>query len=120
MDDGQARAYVGFEEEFHAALAGRIFQTGIFLKVRGSRHFVGRHHIDIVREQFLVAGRHLFIGRTVHEDRVEDIHGQDFPHHLGYATLSALFHGFPVVRGVYSLATEGRVRASADAHQVEF
>ena len=74
IDDRESGAYIRFKQVLHTALAGNLFQFTVVLVFRRSGNLVGSHYRNIVQQQVLVKGSHACTCRTVHKDRVKDVH----------------------------------------------
>ena len=120
VDDGQAGPHVGLEEVLHATLTGYLLQFAVVVVGRRGGNLVGGHHGDIVQEQFLVDGGHIGTGCAIHEDGVEDVHGDDaVAQDLRIAGLPLLLQLLAEIGQVDALATEERMRGIGNAHHVE-
>ena len=120
VDDGQARAHIGLEEELDTAAAGRLLEFAVVLVVRRGGDLVGRDHGDAVLEEVLVQGGDLGARGAIDKDRVEDVHPDDLVAQAGrrdrYAAGQSLLPGAQVD----AAAVEHGLGAAGDAHHIDF
>ena len=107
IDDGESGAYIGFKQVLHTALAGNLFQFTVVLVFGRSSNLVSSHYRNIVQQQVLVKGSHACTCRTVHKDRVKDVHTDNLiTQRFQRAVLSLLLQFFTETSQIETFAAE--------------
>ena len=120
IDDGQPCAYVRFKKELDVTMTCRFFQLDIILIRRGSGLFISSYDRDVVVHQRAIQCRHLRTGRTIHENRIKDVHLQDLvAEMLRIAVLTMQPKLFSVIIQVNALAQETCLLGIGDAHHIQ-
>ena len=118
-DDGKPGTHVGLEEELHATHLCYALEFAILLVIAGGRYLVGRHDVDVVREEVLVERSHIGRGGAIHEDTVEDVHADDLVAKTLEVALGRLLQLLAEVLQIQSLAGKHGIVARGNAHDIE-
>ena len=120
IDDGESGTYICFKQVLHTALAGNLFQFTIVLVFRRSGNLVGSHYRNIVQQQVLVKGSHACTCRTVHKDRVKDVHTDNLiTQRFQRAVLSLLLQFFTETSQIETFAAEHGFVCIGNAHYIQ-
>ena len=120
IDDGESGTYIGFKQVLHTALAGNLFQFTVVLVFGRSGNLVSSHYRNIVQQQVLVKGSHACTCRTVHKDRVKDVHTDNLiTQRFQRAVLSLLLQFFTETSQIETFAAEHGFVCIGNTHYIQ-